>query len=119
MITEFMEEFFSETLDMPKQQNQLPICDWAHRSLVARDPKRPPRLIIVRVHHDQVKQEILWRSREKGVLTFRDNRVHIFQDWPPDVAKKSAAFKDVKAKMKDLPGVRYGMIPPAKLQIAF
>lgn len=41
-ITEFMEEFFSETLGMPEQPNQLPICDRAHRSLVAKDPKRPP-----------------------------------------------------------------------------
>lgn len=53
------------------------------------------------------------------MLTFRDNRVHIFQDWPPDVAKKRAAFKDVKAKMKNLRNVRYGLIPQAKLQITF
>lgn len=119
MVTEFMEDFFNETLDMPKQQNQLPICDRAHRSLAEKDPKGPPRPIIIRVHHDQVRREILQRAREKGELTFRGKTVHIFQDWPPSVAKKRAAFKDVKAKMRDLPGVRYGLTPSAKLQITF
>ena len=78
-----------------------------------------PRPIIVRVHHDQVRREIHRLSREKGELYFRQRRVHIFQDWPPDVARRRAAFKDVKAKMKDLPGVRYGLLPTGKLQVTF
>lgn len=118
-VTAFMEEFFNETLGMPPQPNQLPICDRAHRSLAPKDPKRPPRPIIVRVHHDQVRQEILRLSREKGELFFRNRRVHIFQDWPPEIARKRAAFKEIKAKMKDLPGVRYGLLPTAKLQVTF
>ena len=120
-VTAFMEGFFSETLEMPIQPNQLPICDRAHRSLAPKpkDPNRSPRPIIVRVHHDQVRREILRLSREKGELYFRQRRVQIFQDWPPDVACRRAAFKDVKAKMKDLPGVRYGLLPTAKLQVTF
>lgn len=46
-------------------------------------------------------------------------KVHIFQDWPPDIARLRAAFKDAKAKMRDLPGVRYGLLPTAKLQVTF
>lgn len=119
-VTAFMEDFFSETLGMPIHPNRLPICDRAHRSLAPKPTDtRRPRPIIVRVHHDQVRREILRLSREKGELYFRERRVHIFQDWPADVARRRAAFKDVKARLRGVPGVRYGLLHPAKLQVTF
>ncbi|KAF1394077.1 hypothetical protein PFLUV_G00022750 [Perca fluviatilis] len=41
-VTAFMEDFFSETLGMPIQPNQLPICDQARRSLVPKPQVTPP-----------------------------------------------------------------------------
>lgn len=110
-VTAFMKEIFNETLGMPIQPNQLPICDRAHSSLAPKDPKHSPQQIIVRVHHGQVRQGLLRLSWEKGELFLWKRRVHI--------ARKRAAFKEVTDRMKDPPCVRYGLLPTAKLQVTF
>lgn len=95
----------------------LPLLDIAHRSLAPK-PKAgaPARLMIVKVHHFQVKQLILQLAREKAPLMFRGQQIRIFPDFTVDVAKQRAAFSSIKQKLRTAE-VKYGLLFPAHLQL--
>lgn len=111
--TEFMATFLldvlgGETFDQP------PVIDRAHRTLAVKpQPGHPPRAMLVRLHYFQTKDKILCIYRERGQLNYNGKRIHIFPDYSADLAKRRAAYKDVKAHLHKA-GVRFGLIHPDK-----
>ncbi|KAL6465844.1 hypothetical protein MHYP_G00259770 [Metynnis hypsauchen] len=53
---------------------------------------------------------------EKGQLQFQGNRIHIYQDFSADVARRRAAFTAIKPKLREA-GIEYGLLFPAHLRI--
>ncbi|TRY58127.1 hypothetical protein DNTS_034685 [Danionella cerebrum] len=42
-------------------------------------------------------------------LKFKDKNVHVFPDFPPEIAKKRAAYYDVKRLLRPRSDVKYGL----------
>ena len=97
----------------------MPVIDSAHRTSAAKPlPGKPPRAMLVRLHYYQTKELILRASRERGQLSYKGKRIHIFPDYSATLARRRAEFKDVKAQLYQA-GVKFGLIHPAKLRITF
>ena len=112
----FSATVLKEMLDL----DDTPRLDRAHRSLAEKPPPgEKPRPFIIRVHHEDVKEDILRISAQKKKLFYEERRVYIFPDFTADVSKRRAAFKEAKELLKDLKGVKFGMRFPATLRITF
>lgn len=117
-VTSFMSDFFAELLGIENSET-TPLLDIAHRSLAAKPRSgAPPRPVIVKVHHFQVKQRILRLARERAPLIFRGHQVRIFPDFTVDVSKQRAAYTSIKQKLRAA-NVKYGLLFPARLQLTF
>lgn len=97
--------------------SKKPEVDRAHRSL-APPPKanQAPRPFIVRMHHYQMRELILRLAREKGQVLYKGLRIHFYPDVSADVAKRRAAFNQVKAELRGA-GIEFGLLFPARLRI--
>lgn len=112
--TEFIAKLLKDLLGL----DERPMLDRAHRTL--RDkPKEgeSPRPFVVRVHYFQTRNEILRRAGEIPPLYFQGKRISIFADYTPTVAKKRAAFGNVKRQLRSCPGIKFGLLFPATLKI--
>ncbi|KAK7939614.1 hypothetical protein WMY93_002940 [Mugilogobius chulae] len=64
------------------------------------------------------KERIQRVAREKGRLEFRGKQLLIFPDYSADLARRRAAFSEVKATLRKQEGVRYGLLYPARLRVS-
>ncbi|KAG7261962.1 hypothetical protein CRUP_038180 [Coryphaenoides rupestris] len=81
-------------------------------------PGKPPRAMLVRLHYYQTKELILRTSRERGQLSYKGRKIHIFPDYSAALARRRAEFRDVKAQLHQA-GVKFGLVHPAKLRLTF
>lgn len=94
-----------------------PQVDRAHRSLAPPSkPNQDPRPFIVRMHHYQMRELILRLAREKGQVLYKGSRIHFYPDVSAKVAKRRAAFNQVKAQLRGA-GIEFGLLFPARLRI--
>ncbi|KAK7913515.1 hypothetical protein WMY93_013726 [Mugilogobius chulae] len=97
----------------------VPTLDRAHRSLQPVPPKgQRPWPFVVKFHYYQEKLEVLRRAARNGPLFYHGDKILIFPDLPPTVAKRRGSFKEVKELLRGLQGVKYGMLYPAKLRVS-
>ncbi|KAK1878433.1 LINE-1 type transposase domain containing protein 1 [Dissostichus eleginoides] len=83
--------FVAELLKETLGLEKAPEIDRAHRALRRRaGDNEPPRHLIAR----------------------------IFRDLPTEVVKRRAAFTPTKRVLRDKPGVRFGLLYPAKLRVS-
>ncbi|XP_063348558.1 uncharacterized protein LOC134640578 [Pelmatolapia mariae] len=64
-------------------------------------------------------EEILQKVSTRKNLKLGDIRVQIFRDLPQAVVKRRAAFTPVRNLLRDQPGVKYGLLYPAKLRVTY
>lgn len=111
-------DFVAQLLKDVLALDEKPKLDRAHRALRVRsDDNGPPRHLILRVHHCQVLEEILRRAAKDRNLTYQGQRIRIFQDFPPEVVRQRALFTKTREMLRDKPGVRFGLLYPAKLRV--
>ena len=98
--------------------DEMPGLDRAHRTLRAK-PKEgePPRPMVIRVTQFQVRNAILRHAGRSAPLLHNGKRVHIFPDFTPTVAKRRAAFAQVKRELHACANVKFGLRYPATLHI--
>lgn len=113
--TDFVSKLTPELLG--KQHFPHPVkVDRAHRSL---QPKSAaggkPRTIMVRIHHFQVKEQILRLSRTQS-MEYKGNKVLIFPDYTSEVMGQRRAFRDVMKSLRD-GGVKHHLRYPARFHI--
>lgn len=113
---QFMTDFFAEVLG--DILTAPPVLDRAHRSLRPKPRQgQNPRPFIVRFHRYVEKETVLkWAKATKEIL-YKGHRVKFYKDFCASVAKKRAAFNNVKSLLYKR-GVRFGMIYPAKLRVS-
>lgn len=112
-------DFAARLLKDVLELDEEPLLDRAHRSLQKQpQPGEPPRALILKLHYFHVREEILHRARDKNHITYNGRRLHIFPDYSPSVSKRRAAFNEVRRLLRDRPGVRYGMVYPARLRVS-
>lgn len=112
--------FFSEMLAEVFGDQILaspPELDRAHRIPAPKPaPGQRSLPVVLRFHRYQVKDLVVRESRKKGILTFRNHKIRIFEDYSPDVLKLRSEFKDAMAELYKR-GLRPALLFPAKLRI--
>lgn len=99
---------------------KLPLVDRAHRSLASKPgPGERPRAIVARLHYYSDCADILRKARELQRINIRDMSISIFPDYTAKTARARAAFNDVRRQLRDMEGVRFGIIHPGKLRITY
>lgn len=99
----------SEALQDTFNLREPPLLARAHRTLAARPAEgQRPRAFVICFHRFDVKEDILRMAIQSKQLKFKDRFVHIFPDFPPEIAKKRAAYYDVKRVLKFRSNVKYG-----------
>lgn len=112
--------FVSELLKCALSLEDCPLVDRAHRALRRRpEDTEPPRSLIVRLHYFRDVTTVLKKAAERKDLTYNGQKIRVFPDFTPEVAKRRAAFNKARTMLRDKPGVRYGTIFPAKLRVTF
>ncbi|ROJ16190.1 LINE-1 type transposase domain-containing protein 1 [Anabarilius grahami] len=113
---EFVAKLFMEVLEL----DELPILDRTHRALRSQpEDSDPPRQFIARVHHGHTMENIMRKVSSQRKLTFNFRSIHIFRDYPSAVVKRRAAFARVRQILRDKPGVKFGILYPAKLRVTY
>lgn len=95
-----------------------PVVDRAHRSLNPKPrPGERPRPVIARLHYYGDCVDILQRARNEQRVRIGDSTISVFPDHTARTAKARAAFNEVRRQLRDIPGIRYGLLYPARLRI--
>jgi len=115
--TEFIAKLLMDSLGLADS----PLLDRAHRTLRPKPGDgKPPRPFVIRVHFFHVRNDVLRRAGEASrdaPLLFQRKRPFLFPDYTSSVAKKHAAFTDVKRLLHSCPGVKFGLRFPVILRI--
>lgn len=112
--TEFLAKLLQDMLDL----GAAPMLDRVHRTLRPRPkPGEAPRPIVAKVNLFQDRNTILRRAGEKSPLMYKGQRVHIFPDFTPSVAKQRAGFITVKRVLAQCANVKFGLRYPATLHV--
>lgn len=116
----YMSNFFADVLGADVFQSP-PLLDRAHR--IGPKPSNPnagglkPRVFIVRFHYYQDKERAWrWGIVNKKQLTHDGRNIYIFPDFNASVAKKRAAFTNMRRCLKEK-GVQFSLRFPAQLRI--
>lgn len=111
-------DFVAQLLMEVLQLDEKPVIDRAHRALRQRPgDNEPPRHLILRVHYCHALESILQKVMKSKSLTYRGQRIQVFRDFPPTVVKRRAAFTPARKLLRDQPGVKFGLLYPAKLRV--
>lgn len=103
-----------EALKLEKE----PLVDRAHRTLQPKPkPGERPRAIVARLHYHTDCVEILRRARAQQRIKIGDMTFSIFPDHTPRTARARAAFNDVRRQLREIPGIRFGLLYPARLRV--
>jgi hypothetical protein len=95
-----------EIFDLPEP----PLLARAHRTLAPKPAEGSrPRAFVICFHRYDVKEDIWRKASRDGQLKFRDKNVFVFPDFPPEIAKKRAAYYEVKRLLRSMPDVKYGL----------
>ncbi|KAI4885883.1 hypothetical protein NFI96_032821 [Prochilodus magdalenae] len=109
---DFVVELLMEALKLEEK----PLIDRAHRALRSRpEPEAQPRHIIARLHYCHAVEDIISQACKTRELLFHGQKIRTFRDLPNSVVQKRAAFNPAKALLRDKPGVRFGLLYPARL----
>lgn len=100
--------------------DEKPLIDRAHRTLRKRPgPNEPPRPFVLRLHYYHVLEDIIRRATAAKQLSHDGKRIQIFPDYPPTVAKRRALFNRTRELLRAVPGLRYGLLYPARLLVTY
>ncbi|RXN25168.1 putative transposase element L1Md-A101/L1Md-A102/L1Md-A2 [Labeo rohita] len=104
--TKFIADALVEIFDLPEP----PLLARAHRTLASK-PAEGSRLraFVICFHRYDVKEDIWQKASQGGQLKFRDKTVFVFPDFPPEIAKKWAAYYKVKHHLRSMPDVKYSL----------
>lgn len=91
-----------EASDMP--DSEIP----EHTVLITRDLNKE-------THHNLSSHS--WGNITEKNFEYKGLKIHIFSDFPPFVVKWRAAFTKVRELLRGRPGVRYGLVYPARLMV--
>lgn len=75
------------------------------------------RAVIAQLHCYKDCNDILRLARTKQKIQVGDMTISVYPDFTARVAKAWAAFNNVRRMLKDVPGVRFGILFPARFRI--
>ena len=115
-LRQFMADLFKEVA-AEALSDSTPELDRAHRSLRPK-PRQGSRPVIVRFHRYIDKEKVLLWAKDHCNMTYRGHNIKFYEDFSAAVAKRRAAFNQVKSLLFKK-GIRFSMIYPARLCVTF
>ncbi|KAK9535992.1 hypothetical protein VZT92_005817 [Zoarces viviparus] len=113
---QFLADLLMET--GPELFTSTPLIDRTHRTgPVSERGSTKSRSFVVCFHNYSDKDKLL-RWAMKHELKFRNVTLRVYQDMSASLAKKRAAFNDIKQELYRK-GVRFGLLHPARLRVTF
>lgn len=110
----------SQLLKEVFQLEKEPLVDRAHRVLLPKPrPGDRPRAIVARLHYYSDCLCILRKAKELQRIKIRGMAISVFPDHTPKTARARAAFNEVRRLLRDIEGVRFGLLHPARLRITY
>lgn len=111
--------FVAKLLQKAMGLDKPPVIDRAHRTLQqAPGDEQPPRAFVVKCHYYQEKESILRKAATSPKLVSENgDNIRVFPDYTQNVARRRAAFGQVRQLLRQCDGVKYGLLYPAKLRI--
>lgn len=95
-----------------------PLVDRAHQALMPKPkPGDRPRAIVAKLHYYTDYSDILRKARELQRIKVRNTTISVFPDHTARTARARTAFNDVCRQLRDIEGVRFGLLYPARLRI--
>lgn len=116
-MLDFVSDLIRTSLALPGGQD-LNIVR-AHRSLTMKpkDPKNPPRSIIVRFLDYRVKEMVIQEAwKRRGGVPYNDQKIFFDQDYTADIQKKRKQVRDIIKQLKEK-SIKAQSPFPAKLKI--
>ena len=111
-------DFVAQLLMDVLKLDEKPVIDRAHRALRERPSGNgPPRHLILRVHYCHALEDILQKVMKTKRLIYQGQQIQVFRDFPSEVVKRRAAFTPARNLLRDQPGVKFGLLYPAKLRV--
>lgn len=112
--TAAVSSLLKEALKLDKE----PLLDRVHRTLQPKPkPGERPRPIVARLHYHGDCVDILRRARAQQRIKTGDLMISIFPDYTARTARARAAFIDICRQLREIPGIRFGLLYPARLRI--
>ncbi|ROL45337.1 LINE-1 type transposase domain-containing protein 1 [Anabarilius grahami] len=116
LSTEYVSKLLMEAFTLEKE----PFVDRAHRTLAPKPkPGECPCAIVARLHYYTDCANILKKSRELQRIKLHNMTISVFPDYTAKTARARAAFIEVRRQLRDIEGVRFGILHPAKLRITY
>lgn len=75
--------------------------------------------MIVRLHYYADCIKILQKARQLQQVAINNMTISIFPDYNSKTAQARAAFNEVCRQLRDIQGVLFGILHPAKLRITY
>ena len=115
----FLESWIPEALDLMPLRAKLTI-ERAHRLGPRRDhtTKSAPRTLIMKFLNYKDKEAVMRAAKTKQQILYKNQPVRFYQDMAADMHKKVRAFGEARRQLQAL-GLRYGIIPPARLIVTY
>ncbi|XP_037535079.1 solute carrier family 41 member 3-like [Nematolebias whitei] len=114
--TAAVSRMLKEAFDLEEE----PLLDRAHR-IPAPKPKAGERArpIVAKFHYQADCVKILAKARELQRVKVNGTNIFVFPDYTAKTARARAAFTECRRKLRDIEGVRFGLLHPARLKITF
>lgn len=123
-ICAFLEKLLTDMLGADNFPGPL-LIERAHRigqiNVTDRQSAARPRAVIIKFLNYADKTRVMKAARMKGPLSLDNQRIMLFPDVSADLLKQRKVFDQVKKHLASLsiPGLRYGIVHPAKLLITY
>lgn len=107
--------FVAKLLQKVMGLDEPPVIDRAHRTLQqAPGDGQPPRAFVIKCHYYQEKESILQKAVTSPKLVSENgDTIRVFPDYTQNVARRRAAFGQVRQLLRQCEGVKYGLLYPA------
>lgn len=116
-IISFVETLLEKGLALPSP-TALGI-ETAHRALAAKPPDgAPPRSFVVKFASYRTKEDIIKRAWQAKGFEFQGKRVHLDNDYAPEVQRKRREYAAAKAALREN-NIRFQTPFPAKLRVHY
>lgn len=111
-------DFVAQLLTDMLSLEEKTLIDRCHRSLQQRPTDgEPPRPFILRLHYYHTVEDILRKAADLKNLKYQGQQIQLFPDYPPTMVKRRREFTRAREILRNKPGVRYGLLYPARFII--
>ena len=115
----FLESWIPEALELQTLRGKITV-ERAHRLGPRRQHKTDsaPRTLIMKFLNYKDKEAVMRAARAKKQVLYKNDPVRFYQDVTAETHKKLKEFEEARRQLRSL-GLRYGMIPPARLIVTY